>query len=178
MNLVQQAIWGIEAGKLPLQMRSHVYLGIWDLGVDFVFLKPGKANDPKKRAKGFNTHLPGGLTAMKALPVDSENVAFILESKLIEALLQIDGAKQIGGEWIQLHAARKDEAIAVFTAQSDQVFDVDLPKASPVQKKVAYLATDESIKRHYFEAQKIAEVVIQQKKRRGVAGEYAGTPRA
>jgi hypothetical protein len=176
LSPIQKAMYLQETGRAH-SFYSHVYLGILNWMGGRVFLKVGKANDPKKRAMSYCTHIPHGLTRMLAAVAKSQAHALDAEDRLYEKLLEIPAAEPESGEWISIAAENLSLAEQIFAGIGGEVFEVQWPVPAIRKKKraVDLQKSDEIEALYRFEAQQ-AEVVIKQK-RRLTTSVYAGTPR-
>ena len=156
----------------------YVYIGIWKSETDSrIYAKAGIAKNPKKRAMQYGTHIPGGLSIMKAMPVNSETMALIFEDELLRRLMAIDGAESCGGEWVCMPADRSEEAFLAHAGLHATPI-VDIPVAKPKLKPPRPVYRDKSwISEEQREQERREQVLIEHKKRPGVAGTYKGTPR-
>lgn len=110
---------------------SYVYLGILDVGGKYIFIKPGKADNIKRRLSAYITHLPGGLTGMKASGVSSSLLALELEEALNIRIYSFRGVLPMGGEWARVTRKTLDKVIAALDEIVGKHFDVETWKPKP-----------------------------------------------
>jgi len=80
---------------------SYVYLAVYAVADEWLYVKCGKANNPKSRASSIGTALPGGLTRMVAVRVPLAT-AMASEASLLNAVNGVAGVASVSGEWFRV----------------------------------------------------------------------------
>lgn len=107
-----------------MKKRSFVYLGLWDMGLDHLFVKIGKSDHPERRARAYNTHCPCGLTSMYAAEVSSPRNAYATEYRLMLAMRDVPNVSTAGGEWFKVSHSDLDSVFDQFIKIAGEPFKV------------------------------------------------------
>lgn len=102
-------------------------------------------------------------------------MAFRGEFELLKRLLEIPGAQHISGEWIQVRSSDLEAGLAIFGQFGE---NEEVSVHPPMRRTMAVALSDLSdVEDDYRRANAMAQKLIEEKTRKGVAGLYSGTNR-